>query len=50
MSDKPITYSAVGAETFSRSVFNLYSELSKKFGDARAWEFVLTFYKGAGKP
>lgn len=41
-------YTPYGAKVFTDSVWNLYSSLEDKFGSEMAWEFILTFYKGAG--
>jgi hypothetical protein len=36
------------AKAFVRRVNYLYTELSTQYGRERAWEFILSFYKGAG--
>jgi len=47
MSDRPYLFSRAGAEAFSNSLWTLYSELSRKFGDERAWELIVSMYKGS---
>lgn len=41
-------FSNTSAEAFSENVWNLYEAMAPKFGPEPAWEFVLSFYKGAG--
>lgn len=43
-----VTLTDTGARSLTGSVLTLHSELSMRFGDERAWEFILAFYKGAG--
>lgn len=41
------TFNPYNAENLTGSVWNLYSEMERKFGAEKAWEFVLNLYKGA---
>jgi len=34
------------AEDLTQEVWEVYIAMSSKFGDARAWEFILSAYKG----
>lgn len=47
--NRPVGYTIGGAQAFTQTVWNLYTEMSRKFGDEKAWEFVLNFYEGAGR-
>lgn len=41
-------YTTSGADNLARSAWNLYLAMSERFGDDKAWEFVLKFYEGSG--
>ena len=47
MNDTPYMFSQAGAVAFSSALWTLYSELSRKFGDERAWELIVSMYKGS---
>ena len=47
--NRPNAYTRTGAESFADATFNLYNALAAKYGDARAWEFLVKFYEGAGR-